>query len=332
MTAAALTANVIPFDAGASVAAAGFLEHTPAFALDDGNVLLRTAQGPVSVAAHPGASIIVAAVSGKQFVTGGDDGRVVAVSPDGTTQEIADEKGRWIDALVTRDDGAVAWSSGKNVRARDPSGSVRTILAPSSVRGLAFLPKGYRIAFSHYDGASLWFPNTTTPPDKFEWKGSHLSLAVSPDGHFLVTAMQENVLHGWRVADKTDMRMRGYPAKTRSLSWSGDSHWLATSGADAAVIWPFKDKTGPIDKVPLECGARGAKVTRVAFHPKLPVLAQGYEDGALLLCRIPDGAEIVVRDPPRGGRAISALAWDKSGRKLLFGTADGAAGLLDMPA
>jgi WD40 repeat protein len=218
------------------------------------------------------------------------------------------------------------------VRARDPSGSVRTILAPSSVRGLAFLPKGYRIAFSHYDGARLWFPNTTTPPDKFEWKGSHLSLAVSPDGHFLVTAMQENVLHGWRVADKTDMRMRGYPAKTRSLSWSGDSHWLATSGADAAVIWPFKDKTGPIDKVPLECGARGAKVTRVAFHPKLPVLAQGYEDGLLLLCRIPDGAEIVVRDPPRGGRAISALAWDKSGRKLLFGTADGAAGLLDMPA
>jgi hypothetical protein len=44
MTAAALTANVIPFEAGASVAAAGFLEHTPAFALDDGNVLLRTAQ------------------------------------------------------------------------------------------------------------------------------------------------------------------------------------------------------------------------------------------------------------------------------------------------
>jgi WD40 repeat protein len=122
------------------------------------------------------------------------------------------------------------------------------------------------------------------------------------------------------------------PQRPAPCPWSGDGHWLATSGADAAVIWPFKDKTGPIDKVPLECGARGAKVTRVAFHPKLPVLAQGYEDGLLLLCRIPDGAEIVVRDPPRGGRAISALAWDKSGRKLLFGTADGAAGLLDMPA
>jgi WD40 repeat protein len=332
MAAPALSGNVTPYDASASVAAAGFLEHTPVLALDDGNVLFLKPDGSVPVAAHPGASILVSAAAGKQFITGGDDGRVAAVSEDGAIQEIADEKGKWIDSLATRDNGAIAWSSGKNVRARDPSGSIKTILAPSSVRGLAFMPKGYRIAFSHYDGASLWFPNAATPPDKFEWKGSHLSLAVSPDGRFLVTAMQENVLHGWRVADKTDMRMRGYPAKTRSLSWSGGSQWLATSGADAAVIWPFKDKTGPIDKAPLECGARGVKVTQVAFHPTLPVLAQGYEDGLLLLCRIPDDAEIVVRDPPHGGRAISALAWDKSGRKLLFGTADGAAGLLDMPA
>jgi WD40 repeat protein len=127
------------------------------------------------------------------------------------------------------------------------------------------------------------------------------------------------------------MRMSGYPAKTRSLSWSFDGHWLATSGADAAIVWPFKDKEGPINKAPLECGAREAKVTAVAFHPKSLVVAQGYGDGFLLLCRIPDGAEILVRASPVGGRAISALAWDEAGRKLLFGTADGAAGLLDMP-
>ena len=76
-------------------------------------------------------------------------------------------------------------------------------------------------------------------------------------------------------------------------SWSFDGHWLATLGADAAIIWPFKDKDGPIDKAPLECGVRGAKVTCVAFHPKSLVVAQGYEDGVVLLCRIPDGAEIL---------------------------------------
>ena len=60
-------------------------------------------------------------------------------------------------------------------------------------------------------------------------------------------------------------------------------------------------------------------------------MAQGYEDGFLLLCRIPDGAEILVRASPEGGRAISALAWDYVGGRLLFGAADGAAGLLAMP-
>ncbi len=98
------------------------------------------------------------------------------------------------------------------------------------------------------------------------------------------------------------------------------------------MIWPFKDKEGPINKAPLECGARNAKVTCVAFHPKSLVVAQGYEDGLLLLCRVPDGAGILVRASPKGARAISALAWDDAGGRLLFGAADGAAGLLAMPA
>jgi WD40 repeat protein len=332
MAAASLTANVTPIDAGAPVAAAGFLGTIPALALEDGTVLLATPGAEQRVTAHPNAAILVAAASAEKFITGGDDGRVVAIFPEGTVEEIANEKGKWIDALAARSDGAIAWSSGKAVRARDHNGAVKTLTAPSSVRGLAFIPKGYRIAIAHYDGASLWFPNAAAAPDSFKWKGSHLSIAVSPDGRFLVTTMQENTLHAWRVTDKKDMRMSGYPAKTRSLSWSCDGGWLATSGADAAIIWPFKDKDGPINKAPLECGARPAKVTCVRFHPKSLVLAQGYEDGYLLLCRIPDGAEIMVRAAPEDGRAISALAWDEPGRKLLFGTADGAAGLLDTHA
>jgi WD40 repeat protein len=332
MAATSLTAHVTPLEAGAPVTAVGFLAKIPALVLEDGSVLLAPPGSTKRIAAHPDAAILAAAAAAGKFITGGDDGRVVAVSPDGTVEEIADEKGTWIDALAARDDGAIAWSCGKNVRARDPDGAIKTFAAPSSVRGLAFMPKGYRIVIAHYDGATLWFPNVAAPPDQFKWKGSHLSVSVSPDGRFIVTAMQENILHGWRANDKKDMRMSGYPAKTRSLSWSFDGHWLATSGADAAIVWPFKDKEGPVKKPPLECGTRPAKVTCVAFHPKSLVVAQGYEDGLLLLCRISDGAEILVRAAPEGGRAVKALAWDATGRRLLFGTADGAAGLLEMPA
>lgn len=330
---ASLTKNVTPIDAGAPVTAAAFLGHIPALALGDGSILLVVAGAEQKIAAHPGAAILVAAIAGQKLVTGGDDGRVVSTDADGATKEIAHQKGQWIDALAAREDGAIAWSTGKIVHARDAKGDVKTFTAPSTVRGLAFMPKGYRVALSHYNGATLWFPNTSAAPEVFEWKGSHLDIEVSPDGRFLVTSMQENALHAWRIADKKDMRMSGYPAKTRSLSWSFDGHWLATSGADASVVWPFKDKDGPMQKTPNECGVRRAKVTCVAFHPNALVVAQGYDDGCILLCRLTDGAEILVRGASEPAKAaVTALTWGDAGRRLLFGADDGTAGILDMPA
>ena len=60
-------------------------------------------------------------------------------------------------------------------------------------------------------------------------------------------------------------------------------------------------------RVNAACGQ--AKVSRVAFHPKALVVAIGYEDGWILLCRLTDGAEILVRrteagtqDPVTGAR------------------------------
>jgi len=317
------------FEAGAHVVRAAFIDGAPALALADGAVLIGELDEQKRVVAHPDAAILTAISDGKTLLTGGDDGRVIAMRADGDPQEIADEKGRWIDALAMRGK-AYAWSAGKQVCARDESGDVKTWSAPTTARGLAFQPKGYRLAATHYNGATLWFPKVEGAPQTLEWKGAHLDATFSPDGRFLVTSMQENALHGWRVADSRNMRMTGYPAKTRSLSWSHDGQWLATSGADAAVVWPFKDKDGPMGKAPRECGVREARVTRVAFHPKALVVAIGYADGAVLLCRLADGAEITVRDS--GGGPVSALGWDATGARLMFGLESGAAGLLTLPA
>jgi WD40 repeat protein len=321
-----LTGHVAPLEAGDHVVAAAFLSGEPALALAGGVVKL----GGRDIAAHPEGAILAAVIDGDRLITGGDDGRVVATSAAGA-EEIADEKGKWIDALAAKD-GALAWSAGKTARARDSKGAVKTWEAPTTVRGLAFLPKGYRVACAHYNGVSLWFPNADATPQMMEWKGSHLDATVSPDGRFLVTSMQENALHGWRLADSRNMRMTGYPSKTRSLSWSHDGHWLATSGAEACVVWPFKDKDGPMGKPPKECGVRPHRISQVAFHPRALVVAIGYADGLILLCRLGDGAEILVRDAAPDDDAISALAWDKQGARLAFGTEAGAAGLLTLPA
>lgn len=332
MSQTSLTTNVTPIVAGAHVTAAAFLGGHPALALGDGTALRIEPDGEKPVALHKNGAILVAARAGKRLVTGGDDGRIMAMDVDGSAQEIFCENGKWIDALIGRDDSSIAWSSGRQVSARDPQGSVKHFTAPSSVRGLAYARKGYRLAIAHYNGATLWFPNAAAAPEVLTWKGAHLDVCFSPDGRFLVTSMQENALHGWRIADKQDMRMSGYPAKTRSFSWSSDGHWLATSGAQACIVWPFKDKDGPMKKAPRECGARPAKVSRVAFHPKALVIAIGYEDGWILLCRLTDGAEILVRKPAAEAHdPVSALTWDDDGRRLLFGTSEGNAGILAMP-
>ena len=323
-----LAEHVRPFDAGAHVVAAAFLGEAPALALADGAVLIGEPDDRKRVEAHPGAAILIAVGDGGTVLTGGDDGRVVAIAADAGLREIANENGRWIDALAMRGR-ACAWSAGKKVSARDATGSIRTWGAPSTVRGLAFQPKGYRLAATHYNGVSLWFPKVEGPPQALEWKGAHLDATFSPDGRFLVSSMQENALHGWRLADSRNMRMTGYPGKTRSLSWSHDGAWLATSGADAAVVWPFKDKDGPMGKAPRECGVREARVTRVAFHPRALVVAIGYADGLALLCRLADAAEILVRGP--GGGPVSALAWNGDGGRLLIGLESGEAGLLNLP-
>lgn len=333
MIAPPLSSNVAPIEAGAHVVCAAFLGDTPALALSDGAVLIGVPDAQRRIETHPDAAILAAAGDGRRIVTGGDDGRIVAIAADGAVTELGDEKGKWIDAVAAREDGAAAWSAGKQVRARDAKGEIKNWTAPSSVRGLAFLPKGYRLAVAHYNGCSLWFPNTAAAPEAYEWKGSHLDVTVSPDGRFVVTSMQENTLHGWRVTDHANMRMSGYPSKTRSFAWSHDGNWLATSGADACVIWPFQDKNGPMGKAPRECGVRPAKVSRVAFHPDSLVLAIGYEDGWVMLVRLTDAAEILVRSTRNEDKkgAISALAWDSTGRRLLFGAEDGAAGLLALP-
>ena len=326
-----LTEHLVNYPAGTAVQGAAFLDGMPVLVRDDGTLSLGEPEAPRAVTAHPEGSILSSRLAGATLLTGGDDGLVVATDAAGTTRLVHDSKGKWIDALAARPDGIVAFASGKAVTAIDAKGTAKTTSVPTTARGLAFAPKGYRLAIAHYNGASLWFPNAAAPPELYEWKGSHLSATFSPDGRFLVTAMQESALHGWRLADRANMRMSGYPTKVRSLSWSADGDWLATSGADSCVLWPFRDKDGPMKKPPLECAVRKARISAVAFHPKSPLLAVGYEDGWVLLSRPSDQAELLVRRPDEDRAAITALAWDAAGDRLLFGTASGEAGLLTLP-
>jgi WD40 repeat protein len=325
--------RVRPVKVDAPIVAAHFLGGSAVFVLGEETLLFASREGEArSVTVHRGA-ILTCAADPERVVTGGDDGKVVATDAQGESTVLAtDQKRRWIDQVALGPGGAVAWSAGKQAFALTgkggEKGGERMLELPSTVGGLAFAPKGVRLAIAHYNGATLWFPNAQSEPQKLEWKGSHLGASMSPDGKFLVTSMQEPMLHGWRLADGKDMRMSGYGARVRSLDWTVGGKWLATSGSTQLILWPFQGKDGPMGKTPRILAPAEPQAEVVACHPKQDVVAVGYADGLVLLVRIEDGAEVLARKP--AGARVSALAWSATGDTLAFGTEDGAAGVIDL--
>ena len=71
-----------------------------------------------------------------------------------------------------------------------------------------------------------------------------------------------------------------------------------------------------------------ARVTAVACHPKQDVMAAGYSDGTLLMIRLEDGAEILVRR--NMGAPVAALGWNGRGTLLAFSDEEGDGGLLGL--
>ncbi|OYX12053.1 MAG: hypothetical protein B7Z15_10625 [Rhizobiales bacterium 32-66-8] len=324
-TPSSLTDKVRSFTLDSGVAAARFLGRTCVFVQDEG-LATRVGAEPETVQLHAGV-VLDSAWDGKRLITGGDDGRVVELLASGDIRELAVHKSRWIDRVALGPDDAIAYSVGKTAHVLT-KGESRSLDLPSSVGGLAFYPKGLRLAVAHYGGVTLWFPKTEVVPEVLTWKGSHLGVLVSPDSRFIITTMQEPAMHGWRLVDGAHMRMTGYPARVKSFAFTSDGKWLASSGSSEVILWPFQSKEGPMGKQPMMVApSPNGRVSAVACHPKDPVLAVGYDDGMVLMVRISDGAEILLRAPD--GAAISSAGWRGDGGAVAFGTTQGGAGLLE---
>jgi len=287
------------------------------FSLSDGSVAIAARVGETRrIQAHDGV-ILSAALhpDGKRIVTGGDDGAIRTVSPDGGIVTLAELR-KWIDHLTTNAaSGVIVASVGKDAVVFRNDAEAHRFCHPSSVGGLALDAKGRRLAVAHYGGVTMRLVLAADDRgNPLKWAGSHLGVTVSPEGEYVITAMQENALHGWRLPEKTDLRMDGYPSKTKSFSWDRRGRWLATSGANAAIVWPFAGKLGPQGKPPLQPGERQALVSAVAFHPTEEVLAIGYSDGAAILVRFADNLGMELDEPGEG--AVSALAWSADGKHI----------------
>jgi WD40 repeat protein len=300
------------------------------FALGDGSVRFEAG---ARFDAHDGTILCAALHPGGGLVTGGDDGQVVWSRPEGA-QPLAEVPGRWIDCLAaSAASGLIAFGAGRELHVRDAAdpGFSRVFKHEKSVADVAFDPKGRRLAVATYGGAWLWYARIADQrPIQLKWAGSHILAAFSPDGKFLMSSMQENQLHGWRLSDAKDLRMGGYPAKVKSLAFLAKGQLLATAGAPGAVVWPFGGANGPMGKEAAEIGFdETTLVARVAGTADRTILAAGLDDGRVWACDLTSRRLEPVK--AEKGAAITALAVSDDGRRLAFGAEDGEAGVADLP-
>lgn len=319
------------FSFDAQVTAIVFDRGGAAFALGDGSV--RFEDG-AQTQAHDGAILCAAPhPSSDGVITGGDDGQVVWSRRGEAAILATDPKGQWIDAMdATPETGLIAFSAGRTLTVLDAADPAfrRDHVHERTVSGVAFDPKGRRIATSTYGGAALWYARIDKQqPTRLTWAGSHTGVAWSPDGAFVITAMQDNQLHGWRVKDGKNLRMGGYPTKTRSIAFLSGGQLMATSGAQGVVLWPFVGANGPMGREAVEIGHdAGGLVQWVAARADHGLVAATLDDGRVWWAE-PSGKGLNWIKSERGS-PITALALSPDGRRLAWADEDGAAALVDL--
>jgi hypothetical protein len=120
------------------------------------------------------------------------------------------------------------------------------------------------------------------------------------------------------------MRMGGYPSKIRSLAFVESGLWLATSGANGVVLWPFSGANGPMGKQAAEIGFdQSALVARVAAEPEGTCVAAGLGDGRVWTADLATRKITQIKVDP--GAPITAVAMDDG--RVAWGDEAGGAGV-----
>jgi WD40 repeat protein len=192
----------------------------------------------------------------------------------------------------------------------------------STVSDIAWRPGSQELASAAFGGVSFWSPRTADRLRHFEWKGSVLRLAWSPDGKFLATGNQDSTVHFWISATGADLQMWGYPTKVRELAWDRTSRFLATRGGSQVTVWDCSGK-GPEGTTPLSLAAHDetTTVSALAFQRSGPLLASGGGDGLAVVWRPEQGKRPHARMKLEAG--ITQVAWSGDDTRLAVGSEAG---------
>ena len=265
--------------------------------------------GLLAMAIHP---------SGTAFATAGQDGRVLIWgAAEGQVKHTIDVGSGWVENVAWSPDGqwlAASYSRQVCVYGSDGAEIWRSDDHPSTVSAIAWSSTG-ELATACYGRVTFFGASTGELRQKLEWKGSLVSMVLSPDGDIVACGSQDNSVHFWRRSTEQDSMMSGYPAKPSVLAFDATGTLLATSGGEAVTVWSFQGG-GPEGTKPGVLEHHVQPVTTLAFDRRGMRLASGARDGAVVVWSLRRNGQ----GDPIGGAVlpdvVAELRWRPDGRAL----------------
>ena len=264
------------------------------------------------VASHEGNLLAMAMhPSGKTIATSGQDGKVVVCSvDDGRVLRVIELGNGWVEHVAWSPDGQLlAASKSRQVYVYDLDGTEvwQSDPHPSTVSAIAWAGP-HELATACYGRVSFFDTSSGELSQKLQWKGSLVSMVLSPSGEVVACGSQDNSVHFWRRSTGEDAMMQGYAGKPSQLAFDEAGLLLATGGGESVTVWSFQGD-GPEGSRPGVLSLHVKPITALAFANRGRRLASGGRDGGVVVWSLqgsgdggPIGAAMV-------GDVIAELLW-----------------------
>ena len=265
--------------------------------------------GVLALAVHPNGSL---------FATAGQDGCVRLWDADnGQVRHTIEVGNSWVEEVAWSSDGdLLAATMSRRVFVYDIEGGERwrSDDHPSTVSAITWA-ESQEVASACYGRVAFFEASSGAVRQKLEWKGSLVSMVLSPDGDVVACGSQDNSVHFWRRSTGQDSQMHGYPGKPSALAFDSSGTLLATSGGPAVTVWSFRGD-GPEGTRPGVLELHVQPITSLAFAHGGRVLASGARDGTVAIWSLGDNGQGEPKGAAVLGNSVAGFAWRPDDRGL----------------